>query len=248
MERYTLSRTGQAPLVFRGEKIACVYGLWHDGIHWSRYHNVAVYRTEDDQYVISIQYRRLGGDDLLEEPPYDHAVMGPGNSDSLADEFRRYEPLGRLLRPPSDEDSNYLRLRYQEQVRTLLRLIQRVQDGERPPLYEPVVIEWGEIDDEVREAYASAGAGEGISGHEWLRRSEEETMAEVGEGGAPVIVIGAEDEDTRSAVTRPDAVPIDSCVDCGTKRPNVFFTSWELGYSLCQTCFEARQTPGGGQR
>lgn len=127
---------------------------------------LAVYRTEDDQYVVSIQYRTPLGDYRDAQQPYDRAVI-VGDTDALAEELARYDPLAYLVHRPHDRhDPNFLKTRYWEQVRTLFRLIQRVQEGERPPLYEPVVIEWGEIDDDVRDAFASAGAEEGISGHE----------------------------------------------------------------------------------
>jgi hypothetical protein len=107
-------------------------------------------------------------------------------------------------------------------------------------------IEWGEIDDDVRALLAADGAPDGISGDEVLRRSVERRMEAEGEGGATVVVVGVEargnEEDTPTV-----AAPISSCVDCGVKRPDVFFTSWELGYSLCQACFEARQIRDGGQ-
>jgi hypothetical protein len=241
MLTYTLTRTGQTPLTFKGEKIACVYGHWHYGIHWSTYHNLAVYRTEEGQYVVSIQYRTSQGDHLRAQRPHDHAAM-VGDTDALTEQLAGYDPLAY---PPHDgHDPNYLKSRCWEEVRTILRLLQRVQEGERPPLYEPVVIEWGEIDDDVRDACASAGAEEGISGHEWLRRSEERTMEEIGEGGAPVVVMGADAPDGDEEIGTIFAPSAPGCADCGAQHLSGFFTAPQLGILLCQPCYEARQSRG----
>jgi hypothetical protein len=195
MRCYTLSRTGQASLVFHGEQLACVYGLWHYGIYWSRYHNLAVYRTEDGSYVVSIQYRMLGGDYKLEEPCRDLAVMVPGDPETLAEAFARYNPLERLLRPGHQyEDYNFLRRRYHEQAKALLAMVRMVEEGRAsPPMIQPVMIDYSRIDPEIQEAFELQGIEQGISGMEWLRRSTESEMSEVGEGGAPVIVYEPEE-------------------------------------------------------
>jgi len=140
---------------------------------------------------------------------------------------------------------------YQENVKELLNFVERVKGGEAPPLRNEVIIEWGEIDDDVRAVLAADVAPERISGHEVLRRSVERQMEAEGEGGATVVVIGADarddEENTPTAVRPTVAAPIGFCMDCGAKHPDVFFTSRELGYSLWQTCFETRQTQEGSQ-
>jgi hypothetical protein len=250
MLNYTVTRTEQNPITFHGEKIAAVYGEWANGLLWLQYHNLIVYRTEDNRYVLSIQYR-TGCATIDEiEQPHDYAVM-VGDINALTEELRRYDPLAyRLHRPLNGEDDNYIRQRYRENVKELLNFVKRVEGGEAPPLRNEVIIEWGEIDDDVRAVLAADGAPEGISGHEVLRRSVERQMEAEGEGGATVAVIGTEtrddEEDPSTAVIHTVAAPIDSCVECGAKRPDVFFTSWELGYSLCQACYEARQTRDEG--
>ena len=79
----TISRTGQTPLTFQGEKIACVYGEWADGLLWLHYHNVIVYRTEDNRYVLSIQYRTGAATIHQIEQPHDHAVTVSDTTPSL---------------------------------------------------------------------------------------------------------------------------------------------------------------------
>ena len=170
---------------------------------------------------------------------------------ALTEELARYDPLAyRLHRPRDGEDDNYIRRRYRENVKELLNFVKRVEGGESAPLRNEIIIEWGEIDDDVRAVLAEDGAPEGISGHEVFRRSVERQMEGEGEGGATVVVSGTEtrddEEETPTGRYPRVATPVDSCVECGAKRPDVFFTSWELGYSLCQACYEARETRDEG--
>ena len=185
----TISRTGQTPLTFKGEKIPCVYGHWHYGIHWSQYHNLAVYRTEDGLYVVSIQYRTPLDDHRRGQRPHDYAVM-VSDTKSVTEELQRYDPLAYLRRRPYDgKDHNFLRRRYQEQVDHLLEFVGLVEEGRAsPPLIQPVMIDYSRIDPEIKEDFELRGIEQAISGQEWLRRCEERTMEEIGEGGASVIV------------------------------------------------------------
>lgn len=68
-------------------------------------------------------------------------------------------------------------------------------------------------------------------------------MEEIGEGGAPVVVVGADapDGDVERLGTKfpPSAA---GCADCGTQDLSVSFTAPILGILLCQSCYEARQT------
>jgi hypothetical protein len=195
MVHCTISRTGQTPLTFQGEKIACVYGEWANGLLWLHYHNLIVYRTEDNRYVLSIQYRTGAATVDQIEQPHDHAVM-VGDINALTEELRRYDPLAyRLHRSLNGEDDNYIRQRYRENAKEVLNFVKCVEGGDAPPLRNEVIIEWGEIDDDVRAVLAADGAPEGISGHEVLRRSVERQMEAEGEGGATVVVIGTDTRD-----------------------------------------------------
>jgi hypothetical protein len=194
MEHYTLTRTGQIPLTFQGEKIACVYGHWHYGIHWGTYHNLVVYRTEDYRYVLSIQYRTSSATIHEIEQPHDYAMI-IDDTKALTEELGRYDPLAYLLhRPHPEEDDNHLRRRYQEQVDHLLELVGMVEEGcALPPLMQPVMIDYSRIDPEIQEDFEIRGIEQALSGQEWLRRTEERTMEETGEGGASVIVYEPEE-------------------------------------------------------
>ena len=57
MTEHTLPRTGKPPLHFRGELVAESDGERQAGRDWSRWHELAVYRTEGGQYVVRIAYR-----------------------------------------------------------------------------------------------------------------------------------------------------------------------------------------------
>jgi hypothetical protein len=118
-----------------------------------------------------------------------------GNTKALTEELGRYDPLAYLLhRPPDGEDSNYLRRRHREQADHLLELVGIVEDGcASPPLIQPVMIDYSRIDLEIQEDFELQGIEQAISGQEWLRRSEERTMEEIGEGGASVIVYEPEE-------------------------------------------------------
>jgi len=111
MVHCTISRTGQTPLAFRGEKIAAVYGEWANGLLWLQYHNFMVYRTEDNRYVLSIQYRTGCATIDQIEQPHDYAVM-VRDINALTEELRHYDPLAYRLHAPRDgEDDNYIRQR-----------------------------------------------------------------------------------------------------------------------------------------
>jgi hypothetical protein len=193
---YAVERTGHIPLTFKGEKIACVYGHWHYGIHWGTYHNLAVYRTKDGQYVVSIQYRTPLGDYRTGHRPHDQAVI-VADTKALTEELGRYDPLAYLVPRPSDgRDSNFVRRRYQEQGDHLLELVEIVEEGRvSPPLIQPVMIDYSRIDPEIQDDFELQGIEQGISGQEWLRRTEERAMEEIGEGGASVIVYEPEERE-----------------------------------------------------
>jgi hypothetical protein len=235
MATYTLRRTGQTPLIFEGEEIACIYGRWDDGVEWGRYHNLAVYRTDTGCYVLSIQYRT----DCEDEQPHDRTMVVQ-DLGGLEDELAAYDPTsGMEHRWPGLT----VRSRYEENAAELLNLVQRVEQGQPPPLRHPVVIQYGEIDPEVKAYLQSLGATEGVSGAEMLRRAVEREMTDEGEGGALVVIVGGDDRDDEAE----DMGEV-KCVDCGASHLDVFYTSGDLGYSLCQSCFKARAAQGRAKK
>jgi hypothetical protein len=220
MPSYRLYRTGQSPLVFQGEDIACVYGRWAHGVSWGRYHNLAVYRATGGRYVLSIQYRT----DWTNEQPYDCAVIVGKDVDGLAQALTDYDPTMGLQRNAETHGPlmESVHRRYQQQVSELLNHVRSVEEGHAsPPLRSAVVVEWGELDDDVIERLESIAVAEGVTPQEVLRRAIEQEMEAEGEGNAI-------------------ALSVDNCFDCHARKPDVVFTSKALGYSLCQSCFEAR--------
>ena len=194
MRRYELTRTKQDALRFEGEEIAKVYGEWWNGIIWTQYHNLAVYRTADAQYVLAIQYRTgyATGDDI--ERPHDDAFIIAGDRDTLMRKLETYDALAYLLdRPYAALDVTFLRSRYYEMGERLLNLVRRVEEGAVPPLREAVVVDYGRIDNDVKEALAEQGVQEGISPAEVLRRSILQEMEAQGETGVTVEMYGIDD-------------------------------------------------------
>ena len=59
MEKYILKRTGNAPLQFTGELLAQNEGKWVNGKDQNRWHDLYLYRTESDQYVIHVVYHTI---------------------------------------------------------------------------------------------------------------------------------------------------------------------------------------------
>src|SRR4051794_1225207 len=56
-EDIILPRSGKAPLVFRGQQLAVVFGQRHLGREHNRWHELVVYRTEGGRYMVRIAYR-----------------------------------------------------------------------------------------------------------------------------------------------------------------------------------------------
>jgi hypothetical protein len=56
MTMHLLSRTGQAPLQFEGELLVEHSGHWHHSQEQNRWHEIDVYLTAGNQYVLAITY------------------------------------------------------------------------------------------------------------------------------------------------------------------------------------------------
>ena len=194
MTRYELPRTKQDTLRFEGEEIAKVYGEWWNGIIWTQYHNLAVYRTADAQYVLAIQYRTGYATVNHIEQPHDDAFIVAGDRGTLMRKLETYNPLVYLLdRPYGALDVNFLRSRYYEMGERLLNLVRRIEEGAVPPLREAVVVDYWRIDNDVREALAERGVQEGLGHAEVLRRGILQEMEAQGETGVTVEMYGIDD-------------------------------------------------------
>lgn len=183
-------------------------------------HNLAVYQSDSGQYVLLIQYRTQ----YPGEQGHDSAMVGE-DSRWLAEELAHYDPSIMVQGFPLDPEY----ADRQRQVSELLDHVQSVEGGlASPPAGQIVIFDWHDIDDDVIERLESIAAAEGGAPQEVLARAIERQMLDEGEGGGNVTALSA------GAY----------CFDCHARRPHVVFTSEVLGYSLCQSCFEARTAQG----
>lgn len=56
IQEYTLTRTGERPLKFKGEVIAEAGGRWHTGQEQNRWHDIRIYRTAGGKHVLEVEY------------------------------------------------------------------------------------------------------------------------------------------------------------------------------------------------
>lgn len=130
MEDFTLARTGLPPLKFSGEKIASVDGWRVGSKEQNRWHDLAVYRTAGNRYVLEIAFRsRWDGDtDHVEV----HHSLAPGD---LIDQLTVYDPLEHVSGyPPGDA--------YREKQARLEQDICRRFRAGISELYEGLPVRW----------------------------------------------------------------------------------------------------------
>ena len=97
MQRYSIPRTGQAPLVFSGARLA--FAATYDPSPPEMQHrefDVAVYRTEAGAIVIQVRYLTTWPDERC----HDHATIVLAQAHVEA-ELQRYDPLAHLIDLPS---------------------------------------------------------------------------------------------------------------------------------------------------
>lgn len=92
MEEFTLERSGQVPITFRGRQIACRDGERNrHAQEMSRYHDLAIYQTTRGRYLVQIQWRtRYQG-----EEGHDYVAVCDSLSE-VAEELAGWNPLARL--------------------------------------------------------------------------------------------------------------------------------------------------------
>ena len=56
IQEYTLTRTGERPLKFKGEVIAEAGGHWHVGQEQNRWHEIRIYKTAGGKHVLEVEY------------------------------------------------------------------------------------------------------------------------------------------------------------------------------------------------
>lgn len=97
-EEITLSRTGDAPLSFRGHRIASSDGERLGGKERNRWHEITVYRTTRGRYVVHVAYRTRWQGEL----DRDTAAACNAPSEVVA-MLRDYNPLTQLMGFPPGE-------------------------------------------------------------------------------------------------------------------------------------------------
>lgn len=132
MESFTLRRTGQPPLAFKGEPIAEVDGRYVGGQEQNRWHELALYRTEAGRYVLAIAYRTIwqGESDHHEA----HHAESPS---AVLERLRDFDPLEYLVGYPPGRAHEAK----QERLRDSL---QRRWETLISDLYEDLPVEWAE--------------------------------------------------------------------------------------------------------
>jgi len=95
MQEYTVSRTGDAPLKFKGEMVASADGKWFNGKDQNRWHEITIFRTAGGKYVLSIEYRTQwqGEADA-------HDVEVCDDIEKVVDFLRFHDPLEHLAGYP----------------------------------------------------------------------------------------------------------------------------------------------------
>ena len=88
MKRFTLPRSGQAPLTFNGELIASSEGQQLAGRDRARWHDLAIYRTTDNRYVVGVSYQTIWQGEI----GYDIAEVAE-NPAAVLRVFRSYNPI-----------------------------------------------------------------------------------------------------------------------------------------------------------
>lgn len=129
MDTVKLTRSGDAPLVFAGELLEQNDGSRQLGREHTRWHALAIYRTESGRYIARIAYCTKWEGEVGHEIA---TVVGSGSD--VAAVFRDYDPTSKVLGYPvrqhSDAPDPYadrrerlhadIRARYEDQVSQLL--------------------------------------------------------------------------------------------------------------------------------
>jgi hypothetical protein len=108
MQRYSIPRTGQAPLVFSGARLA--FAATYDPSPPEMQHrefDVAVYRTEAGAIVIQVRYLTTWPDERC----HDHATIVLAQAHVEA-ELQRYDPLAHLTDQPSAQHVSEMNTAY----------------------------------------------------------------------------------------------------------------------------------------
>jgi len=124
-EKIKLDRTGESPLIFTGEKIAESTGKWHAGAEQTRWHSLAVYRTESGTLIAAAAYHTNWQGEA--DWSYASTASGPDALDMLFREALEISLSRSIGYPPADAYAEKqmrmlqsLRDRYEGQISEVL--------------------------------------------------------------------------------------------------------------------------------
>ena len=128
MADYTLPRTGDRPLAFRGELLAESDGEVTDGQHNNRYHALALYRTASGRLVAHVAYHT----EWVGEQESSTVYVADTPAD-LADALKSHNPCSTLVGMPRGMEARqasrdeWVRSRYLAQVGEVLSVLEPEQ-------------------------------------------------------------------------------------------------------------------------
>ncbi|MEZ6132627.1 MAG: hypothetical protein R3C59_28505 [Planctomycetaceae bacterium] len=99
METYTLQRTGLPPLSFQGLLLAESVGEDSDGTTQGRTHSIAVYETDDGEFVVSVRFQSPFTSELS-----DNIVEAVSTKDEVEEVLSLYDATERLDAKLFDDD------------------------------------------------------------------------------------------------------------------------------------------------
>ena len=126
MKKFTLPRTGDRALSFTGERLATADTRTREGFGQSRWHELALYRTEGGRYVVALGYRTQWQGEL----PVDWAWTAADEAEAVR-YLREHDPMtgvmgfppGRQYEERQERLQADLHLRYDTAVSEILEAI-----------------------------------------------------------------------------------------------------------------------------
>ena len=128
---WRLIRTGQGPLVFRGQRLGAVTGPVHGHRVLERWYDLALYQTTDEGAVLQIVYRTRRPGEVDHHTAIRLASLDP---DLVLAELRNYQPLAPVLGYPPGEV-------FRAKQERLERTLQQVYDARVSALLGMVLTE-----------------------------------------------------------------------------------------------------------
>ena len=116
MQTFTLTRTGDRPLEFKGETLAAATSEGSSGPAETRWHDITLYNTETGSIICAITYHTRWDGEASH-----YSVQVCIDTQDVAGWLRSYDPLAYLIGPPSGGPGSPQEQR-QERLRKDLRL------------------------------------------------------------------------------------------------------------------------------